>query len=64
MEGSIEAESGIVSDVRRWRNTRMEVENSKIMRMQLVQTKGKNSRCAQTRVLQNIGSIQQEQSKE
>ena len=46
MEGLIEAESGIVSDARRWWNTGMEVEYSRIVRMRLVWTKGKNSRWA------------------
>ena len=41
MEGSIEAESGIVSDVRGWRNTGMKAENSGIVRMRLAWTKGK-----------------------
>ena len=44
MEGLIKAESGIVSDVGRWRNTRMKAENSGIMRMQLARMKGKNLR--------------------
>ena len=46
MEGSIEAESRIVSDARGWRNTGMKAENSGIMRMRLVRTKGKNLRWA------------------
>ena len=44
MEGSIKAESGIVSSVRGWRNTGMMAENSGIVGMQLAQAKGKNLR--------------------
>ena len=44
MEGSIEAESGIVSGAGRWRNAGMRVENSGIVRMRLAWTKGKNLR--------------------
>ena len=51
MEGSIKAESGIVSDVRGWWNTGMKAENSGIVRMRLAQTKGKKFK-----VGSNVGS--------
>ena len=41
MEGSIEAESGIVSGAGRWRNAGMKAEDSGIVGMRLARTKGK-----------------------
>ena len=44
MEGSIEAESGIVSGAGRCRNAGMKAEDSGIVRMRLARTKGKKLR--------------------